>query len=172
MDVGRGETFADYIKHHCDKAGVTAAIRDTNVKLGWRTFRIVIERTGKSGKVSYFVDGGSVTRTALIACAKELNIQVSNLSQFLPQEKVGSFTAMTPKDILELTQRGIDDGAEPPRLLPARAVAPRIASHAGTHAGKLDDMHKSVIELDARVRRGDGKVRAAVLHAATTPVDC
>lgn len=36
-----------------------------------------------------------------------LNIQVGNLCQFLPQEKVADFAKMTPEDLLENTEKAV-----------------------------------------------------------------
>lgn len=37
----------------------------------------------------------------------ELNIQVSNLCQFLPQEKVTEFARMNPQQLLENTEKAV-----------------------------------------------------------------
>lgn len=41
---------------------------------------------------------------------RSLNIQLDNLCQFLPQEKVVEFTKMSPTELLHSTQRAIGDG--------------------------------------------------------------
>ena len=38
---------------------------------------------------------------------KKLNIQVHNLCQFLPQDKVQEFAKMTPQELLENTQKAV-----------------------------------------------------------------
>lgn len=41
----------------------------------------------------------------------ELNIQLDNLCQFLPQEKVVEFSKMTPEELLLSTEKAIGDGS-------------------------------------------------------------
>lgn len=36
-----------------------------------------------------------------------LNIQVGNLCQFLPQEKVADFSRMSPQELLESTEKAV-----------------------------------------------------------------
>ena len=38
----------------------------------------------------------------------ELNIQVGNLCQFLPQEKVAEFARMNPQQLLESTEKAVN----------------------------------------------------------------
>ena len=42
------------------------------------------------------------------ALVEELNIQVGNLCQFLPQDKVADFAKMSPEELLENTQKAVD----------------------------------------------------------------
>lgn len=39
----------------------------------------------------------------------DLNIQVANLCQFLPQEKVAEFARMNPQELLENTEKAVND---------------------------------------------------------------
>jgi len=41
----------------------------------------------------------------------KLGIQVGNLCQFLPQEKVTDFARMTPQELLESTEKAVSVGS-------------------------------------------------------------
>ena len=67
--------------------------------------RCVIKR--EQNKTQYSIDGRPANKKQVLALARSLSIQVDNLCQFLPQDKVVEFAAMTPVDLLRSTQRAI-----------------------------------------------------------------
>ena len=70
---------------------------------------LVIQCTIKrEGNKSVFSVGGkSYGKRAIKELARSLNIQIDNLCQFLPQDKVVEFAAMTPVELLHSTQRAV-----------------------------------------------------------------
>lgn len=64
-----------------------------------------IKREGN--KTSFSVNGKPSTKKAVVEYAKSFSIQIDNLCQFLPQDKVVEFAAMTPVELLRSTQRAI-----------------------------------------------------------------
>ncbi|KIL63939.1 hypothetical protein M378DRAFT_78988 [Amanita muscaria Koide BX008] len=94
------------------------------VKLGTDSGYIEIELKGQKGKGNYSIrrnlsaksksstfsiNGTSVPAKEVTAKVQELNVQVSNLCSFLPQDKVSEFAAMTPQQLLRETQRAAGD---------------------------------------------------------------
>lgn len=67
----------------------------------------MISRTIKrdGNKSSFTLNGQAVSKTAVLKLAQEFAIQVDNLCQFLPQDKVAEFAALTPIELLHSTQR-------------------------------------------------------------------
>lgn len=68
-------------------------------------FRCNIKRDGN--KTSFSVNGKPSNKKAVVELAKSFSIQIDNLCQFLPQDKVVEFAAMTPIELLRSTQRAV-----------------------------------------------------------------
>lgn len=92
------------MKHGCDEA-----IIEIELKGDGRRFRRnpVITRTIKrdGNKSAYALNGKPLSKTKVQELAREFSIQVDNLCQFLPQDKVAEFAALTPIQLLYSTQR-------------------------------------------------------------------
>jgi len=67
--------------------------------------RCTIKREGN--KTVFSVDGRPQGKKAVIELCRNLSIQIDNLCQFLPQDKVVEFAAMTPVELLRSTQRAV-----------------------------------------------------------------
>ncbi|CAJ0931865.1 unnamed protein product, partial [Mesorhabditis belari] len=106
--LGRSERFADYIKHNASRGFVEVTVSDKSRPSGVTRFRIVIDRSTEKGKVEYFIDGKQATRTAVAQAAHDYNIQIENPCTFLAQDKVKSFAAQDPKELLINTQKAGD----------------------------------------------------------------
>lgn len=55
------------------------------------------------------MNGENKSKKATVELARSLSIQIDNLCQFLPQDKVVEFAAMTPVELLRSTQRAVGD---------------------------------------------------------------
>ena len=67
--------------------------------------RCSIKRDGN--KTSYAINGKPAIKKSVVELAKSFSIQIDNLCQFLPQDKVVEFAAMSPVDLLRSTQRAV-----------------------------------------------------------------
>jgi hypothetical protein len=62
----------------------------------------IIENNGSpNGSTSWFIDSVRKTEKEVKALARSLNIQISNLCQFVPQERVSAFAEMSPQQLLQ-----------------------------------------------------------------------
>jgi chromosome segregation ATPase len=61
----------------------------------------------ENSKCSYFINGSPSNKKRIMELAKSYSIQIDNLCQFLPQDKVVEFAAMTPVELLKSTQRAV-----------------------------------------------------------------
>lgn len=95
--------------------------------------RCTIKRDGN--KTMYSVNGKQSTKKAAVDLAKSLSIQIDNLCQFLPQDKVAEFAAMTPVELLRSTQR---------------AVAPQ----------EMIDMHENLRDYRSKQKDAQAKIAA------------
>ena len=74
--------------------------------------RRVIRRQGTPVS-SWWINGEGATEQDVVKLTKSMNIQVSNLCQFLPQDKVPEFARMNQVELLRATQeaaRSLDCG--------------------------------------------------------------
>ena len=86
----------------------------------------------REGNKSHFsIDGKPASKKGVLDLARSFSIQIDNLCQFLPQDKVVEFAAMTPVELLRSTQR---------------AVAP----------SEMIDMHESLKELRRHQKELEG----------------
>ena len=67
--------------------------------------RCNIKREGN--KTSYDINGTPSNKKKVVELARSFSIQIDNLCQFLPQDKVVEFAAMTPVELLRSTQRAV-----------------------------------------------------------------
>ena len=73
--------------------------------------RCIIRREGN--KSSFSINGKPSSKKGVLELARSFSIQIDNLCQFLPQDKVVEFAAMTPVELLRSTQRAV----APPEML-------------------------------------------------------
>lgn len=67
--------------------------------------RCNIKREGN--KSSFLINEKPTAKKNVMDLARSLSIQIDNLCQFLPQDKVVEFAAMTPVELLKSTQRAV-----------------------------------------------------------------
>lgn len=61
----------------------------------------------ENNKCTYSIDDKPSNKKTVIELCKSFTIQIDNLCQFLPQDKVVEFAAMTPVELLRSTQRAV-----------------------------------------------------------------
>ena len=60
---------------------------------------IIVECEITGDGATYYIDGKAVHKNSVVELAKSLNVQTSNLCQFLSQDTVRDFARMNPKQI-------------------------------------------------------------------------
>ncbi|KAK3522196.1 hypothetical protein QTP70_027690, partial [Hemibagrus guttatus] len=91
-----------YVKRGCTKGSV-------EVELYRATGNLVINReiTVENNQSAWMINGKHTSQKVVEEAVKELQIQVGNLCQFLPQEKVGEFAKMSKIELLEATEKSV-----------------------------------------------------------------
>ncbi|PIG89679.1 structural maintenance of chromosomes 5 smc5 [Aspergillus arachidicola] len=101
--LGRAKDPGEFVKHGCREATIEIELA------GGPQFRRnpVITRTIKrdGNKSSFTINRKTASRTQVQKLAQSFSIQIDNLCQFLPQDKVSEFAALTPIELLNSTQR-------------------------------------------------------------------
>ncbi|KAI9044953.1 DNA repair ATPase SMC5 [Aspergillus affinis] len=101
--LGRAKDPGEFVKHGCREATIEIELA------GGPKFRRnpVVSRTIKreGNKSTFMLNGKVASRTQVLKLAQSFAIQIDNLCQFLPQDKVSEFAALTPIELLYSTQR-------------------------------------------------------------------
>ncbi|CAG6021385.1 unnamed protein product [Menidia menidia] len=100
--LGRGDKVGLYVKRGCHKGFI-------EIKLYKKEGNIVINREihVENNQSLWMLNGKYCSQKIIEEQVKSLRIQVSNLCQFLPQEKVGEFAKMSNAEVLEATEKSV-----------------------------------------------------------------
>ncbi|BFZ58528.1 Structural maintenance of chromosomes protein 5 [Savitreella phatthalungensis] len=110
--MGRASTLNDTIKHGRQGARLDVELRTTTGTTCISRIYAHADGTPNSKPSNeWLIDGSRATARAVHELVSELRIQVDNLCQFLPQDKVASFARLTPIELLRETERTIRDGS-------------------------------------------------------------
>jgi chromosome segregation ATPase len=91
------------VKNGCPEAAIEITLKGGNVFRENQVIRRVIKREGN--KSTFTLNGAASTRNEVLSVARKFSIQIDNLCQFLPQDKVSEFAALSPVELLHSTQR-------------------------------------------------------------------
>ncbi|XP_047187270.1 structural maintenance of chromosomes protein 5 [Scophthalmus maximus] len=100
--LGRGDKVGLYVKRGCHKGFI-------EIELYKRGGNVVINREihVENNQSLWMLNGRHCNQKTVEEEVKALHIQVSNLCQFLPQEKVGEFAKMSKIELLEATEKSV-----------------------------------------------------------------
>ncbi|KAL2444425.1 Structural maintenance of chromosomes protein 5 [Exophiala dermatitidis] len=103
--LGRAKEPGEFVKHGHREATIEIELqRKPNMRKNPIITR-VIKREGN--KSVFTLNGAQSTGKAVQTLANSFNIQIDNLCQFLPQDKVVEFAQMSPIELLASTQRAV-----------------------------------------------------------------
>jgi chromosome segregation ATPase len=103
--LGRAKDVGEYVKHGSKQAEIEIELKAGVHHRRNPVVRRVIKREGN--KTSWSINGSSASHKDVRKLAHQFNIQVDNLCQFLPQDRVVEFAALTPVQLLEQTQKAV-----------------------------------------------------------------
>lgn len=95
--------LADYVKNGKDIARITVTVYKDE-RRNQQTFSREFNRQNKS---TYHIDQRKVTEKDYVERINALNIQVGNMCQFLPQERVQDFAKQNPQELFASTQKSV-----------------------------------------------------------------
>uniref|UniRef100_UPI0037E93740 structural maintenance of chromosomes protein 5 n=1 Tax=Semicossyphus pulcher TaxID=241346 RepID=UPI0037E93740 len=100
--LGRGDKVGLYVKRGCHKGSI-------EIELYKSGGNVVISREihVENNQSLWMLNGRHCPQKAVEEEVKALQIQVGNLCQFLPQEKVGEFAKMSKIELLEATEKSV-----------------------------------------------------------------
>jgi DNA repair exonuclease SbcCD ATPase subunit len=99
--LGRASAFGEFVKHGKDEAEIEVELQRLPEHAENYVVGLSIRREDNSRK--FAINGQRVSLKEIQKLMRSLRIQIDNLCQFLPQDKVAEFAALTPIELLEKT---------------------------------------------------------------------
>lgn len=91
------------MKNGCREATIEIELAGGNAHRQNPVIRRIIKHEGN--KSTFTINGNASTKNEVLTLARKFSIQIDNLCQFLPQDKVSEFAALSPVELLHSTQR-------------------------------------------------------------------
>ncbi|KAF9879365.1 hypothetical protein CkaCkLH20_02908 [Colletotrichum karsti] len=101
--LGRAGNVKEFVKHGKSSATIEIELQGRPEDRKHHVIKVQIDRERNSLK--WWMNGKDTTHKNIQQLMKELKIQVDNLCQFLPQDRVVEFASATPVDLLHETLR-------------------------------------------------------------------
>ncbi|KAJ9615374.1 Structural maintenance of chromosomes protein 5 [Cladophialophora chaetospira] len=103
--LGRAKEPAEFVKHGSREAVIEIELQRNP---SMRKNPVITRRIKREGNLStYLTNGKQTSGREVQLLASSFNIQIDNLCQFLPQDKVVEFAQLSPIDLLTSTQRAV-----------------------------------------------------------------
>lgn len=138
--LGRATSFGEFVKHGKEYAIVEVEMQKRPEDRANYVVRLRINREDNNRKFS--LNGKEITHKGIQHLMRELRIQIDNLCQFLPQDKVAEFAGLNPVELLAKT---------------LQAAAPQEMIEQQQELKRMFDEQKDVqrqLEIDAETLRG------------------
>ncbi|EEC68394.1 hypothetical protein OsI_36551 [Oryza sativa Indica Group] len=101
--LGRASSVGAFVKRGEESGHVKISLRGNTPEHIIRITR----KIDTKNKSEWQLDGTTVPRKEVVDLIKKFNIQVNNLTQFLPQDRVVEFAKLTPIQLLEETEKAV-----------------------------------------------------------------
>ncbi|CAJ2504236.1 Uu.00g116300.m01.CDS01 [Anthostomella pinea] len=101
--LGRASNVGEFVKHGKDTATIEIELQKRPEEKSNHVMCVQINREDNSRK--WWLNGRESTHKAVQELTRSLRIQIDNLCQFLPQDKVAEFAGLTPVQLLHETLR-------------------------------------------------------------------
>jgi chromosome segregation ATPase len=159
--LGRSDKVANFVQHGRDEGWVEIELMGANKP--W-TVRRTIRRDNSS---SYQIDGAAATMTDVQSRVKTLGIQVNNLCQFLPQDRVHEFSKMTPAQMLKETELALPGDLHRRHLELERLH--KAKSDVGHQTRELEELIAELKRKNERIQRD--KLRLEAIRRARAELE-
>ncbi|KAK6178810.1 hypothetical protein SNE40_011310 [Patella caerulea] len=151
--LGRASQFSEFIKYGNSEGKIELELFNS------KGDNYVIKREiHKNNTSTWNVNGRQATQKAVEETVSRLSIQVGNLCQFLPQEKVADFAKMTQQEMLENTEKavgGMELYENHQKLKDARKQARTLESDFTTLKDRLEQDKQKNARLEQDVKNFD-----------------
>jgi structural maintenance of chromosomes protein 5 len=106
--LGRAKDPAEFVKHGCREATIEIELqKKSEGRVASHSNTVITRIIRRDGNKSKFMINGSDSSQKAVQslCKSTFDIQIDNLCQFLPQDRVVEFAMMSPIEVLASTQR-------------------------------------------------------------------
>lgn len=101
--LGRAQKVGEFVKHGSDHATIEIELQAQREDEQNHIVKVRIIRDGDKRK--WWINNNETSLKMVQSLTRELGIQVDNLCQFLPQDRVAEFAGLNPVELLHHTQR-------------------------------------------------------------------
>ncbi|CAG8961026.1 hypothetical protein HYFRA_00002566 [Hymenoscyphus fraxineus] len=144
--LARAGKIGEFVKHGSREAFVEIELHRRPDEARNHIVRLKINRDGSPQDREWWLDNKKTSHTAVKELTKDFNIQVDNLCQFLPQEKVAEFAGSTPVNLLKETQRA----AAPKEMLEQHEELKKLRKAQKDLEGQVERDRETVQRLEQR----------------------
>ena len=109
--LGRQKNIGDFVKNGQDKGEIEIELAADPKRQSSNPI-VTTKITRQGNKSDFLINGKKETKKAVLKLMRSFSIQVDNLCQFLPQDRVAEFARLSPIELLAQTQRA----AAPPEM--------------------------------------------------------
>lgn len=151
--LGRAKSPGDFIRHGMSRATI---IIDLQGKADGQIIQIkrTIEGTATSSSTSWFINNRSAQLKDIKNITDTFNIQMDNLCQFLPQDKVSKFAELPSNELLIETERAVGSS----QLIHDHEQLIELDAKQSSLSGSLESNQKLLAELQERQAEDEQKV--------------
>ncbi|GBC01516.1 hypothetical protein RclHR1_04210002 [Rhizophagus clarus] len=167
--LGRARDISDFVKHGQERALIEIELKSEDPIVISR----IIEKSNNTSK--WKLNGKSATLKEIHSKVNSLNIQVDNLCQFLPQDKVCEFAQLSPPELLVQTQKAVGEKEMSEwheRLIRLRDDEKTLLSTIKVDEDQVDNLEKrnAIMEKDvARYRERETIMNRIKLYEKAIP---
>ncbi|KAH7628743.1 putative SMC5 protein [Sordaria sp. MPI-SDFR-AT-0083] len=162
--LGRATAYGEYVKHGQDEATIEVELQGES---GEDNYVVGLLITRETNSRDFTINGRKATHKEVHRLMSRLRIQIDNLCQFLPQEKVAEFAGLTPVELLEKTLQA----AAPEEMIAwqselkdhykVQAEAQRSADEGGKEIKRLEE-RQAALQADVERLREKEQYEAAI----------
>lgn len=149
--VGRGTKISEYVRHDCDQATIRIILYSQN-----EDESVCVSRHfDTSDKTTWELNGKKVPFKDIEKTIQQFNIQVDNLCQFLPQDRVQDFAKLNKQQLLQQTQVAIcrnDLMEKQKNLINFRERHKEIQVSLESWAKKLQELQDANSRIEGKVQ--------------------
>lgn len=150
--LGRAGKIGAYVKRGEESGYIKICLRGES-----KQDQITITRKiNTNDKSEWLFNGKVVAKKEISEVIQRFNIQVNNLTQFLPQDRVCEFAKLTPVQLLEETEKAVGDPGLPVQhhsLVKKSQELKRLERAVESNRGSLDQLKTQNADLEKDVER-------------------